>query len=398
MTDTPPDELAAVARELRAGLVPLLHALAGEPPRPVRLTQGAGLDKSLASRLVQAVRTEGELAFLHHVPSPTGLRILLERARGHADDSLLRDVEAGVKRFERLLDRLPGGRQALDARIGDSSAAVRARREQVARQASFKAQSFLFGHFCETLTTALFVLPSATPGRVDAIELHRRIGLQRLSAGQAVPLLSVAAGVPAGDLPRMVPLHADSASAEPADYLLAPVSSRPLPALDLVRDGATTTFVLPGGTTALPQRLSTAWRVLGAESARPEAPWVTLRNYMLHTPCRTLVRDLWLAEDLWPDAWPLVDFYLPGASGTAPAATEPGRPNLRSVNLSTRIEQRPPSPQGFGLEDVEDQGAAVVLALERAGAADRRWRGWRCRMTYPVPLIEMTLALRFAGR
>ena len=79
-----------------------------------------------------------------------------------------------------LLDRLPGGRQALDARMGESSSAIREKREQMARQASFKAQSFLFGHYCETLTTALFVLPSAQPGRVDVIEVHRRIGLQQL--------------------------------------------------------------------------------------------------------------------------------------------------------------------------------------------------------------------------
>jgi hypothetical protein len=99
-----------------------------------------------------------------------------------------------VRRFETLLDRLPGGRQALDARMGESSSAIREKREQMARQASFKAQSFLFGHYCETLTTALFVLPSAQPGRVDVIEVHRRIGLQRLTPTMAVPLLSVHAG------------------------------------------------------------------------------------------------------------------------------------------------------------------------------------------------------------
>ena len=65
MTDPqPPDhdpaELQCVARELRGGLQPLLQALAGEPARPVRLTQGIGLDKSLASRLVKAVRSDGE--------------------------------------------------------------------------------------------------------------------------------------------------------------------------------------------------------------------------------------------------------------------------------------------------------------------------------------------------
>ena len=41
-----------IATELRACLTPLIHELAGEPPRPMRLTQEPGLDKSLTSRLL----------------------------------------------------------------------------------------------------------------------------------------------------------------------------------------------------------------------------------------------------------------------------------------------------------------------------------------------------------
>jgi hypothetical protein len=121
--------IARIAAELRACLTPLVIELAGDPPRPMRLTQGPGLDKSLASRLVQAVRTGGDLEFLHQVPSPNGLRILVQHAQGLADTSLLRDLEAAVKRFESLLDTLPGGRQTLDAQMGEASSTIRARRE-----------------------------------------------------------------------------------------------------------------------------------------------------------------------------------------------------------------------------------------------------------------------------
>jgi len=393
------EAVGALARELRAGLAPLLAALAGDPPRPVRLTQGIGLDKSLASRLVQAVRSDGDPAFLHRVPSPTGLRILLERARGHADASLLRDVEAGVRRFEALLDRLPGGRQALDAQIGESSSAVRVKREQIARQASFKAVSFLFGHYCETLTTALFLHPSATAGRVDAIEVHRRIGLQCLHSGMALPLLSVHAEAGAGTLaPAVVPLGAERPSESPADYLLAEASSAALPPLEIVREGASATFVLPAGAVRPPARLTTALRVLRAEALDPPAAWLTVRNYMLHLPCRTLVRDLFIAPGLWPDAWPLVGFYLPGPSGAPALAVEPGQPHLRRLNLSAKVEQLPAGGRGFEIDDVPDQRAAVEGALARAGRSAEGWRGWRCRMAYPVPLVEMQLALRFSGR
>jgi hypothetical protein len=392
VSSPPPTEaLAAVAHELRAGLRPLLQTLAGSPPRPVRLTQGIGLDKSLASRLVQSVRAEGDEAFLHAVPSPTGLRMLIERARGHADASLLSDVEAAVRRFEALLDRLPGGRQALDARIGETSSPVREKREQIARQASFKAVSFLFGHYCQTLTTALFLLPSATRGKVDAIEVHRRIGLQRLSSAAALPLLSVGTGTRSG--PLMVPLGSDMPLDDPTAFLL-PGSA---PDLDVVHEGSTTTFVLRPGA-SLPERLSTGWRVLRVEDLTPAQAWLTVRNYMLHLPCQLLVRDIYLAPGLWPDARPLVGFCIPGPSGTPAVEIEPGQPHLRRLNLTARIEQLPDGPAGLEMREVTDQRATLEAALARAEAGGIAWRGWRCRMAYPVPLVEMQLALRFGAR
>src|SRR5204862_3915668 len=131
---------------LRDALSPLLDALAGNPPRPVRLMRSVGLDKSLASRLVQAARAESDSQFLHLLPSPTGLRILAERARGQVEAaSALPAFERAVDAFAALLDALPGGRQALDARLGEGHLSIRERREQMARQASFKAVSFLFG-------------------------------------------------------------------------------------------------------------------------------------------------------------------------------------------------------------------------------------------------------------
>lgn len=395
------ERIAAVAAELRASLAPLVAQLAGTPPRPFRLTQGLGLDKSIASRLVQAVRADSDLDLLHHVPSPTGLRMLLERATGQAPAALLRTTAQAVRRFEELLDTLPGGRQALDAQMGEASGAIRERREQMARQASFKAQSFLFGHFCETLTTAMILLPSATAGRVDVIEVHRRIGLQRLVPSMPLPLLSVQAGADArGPAPAMVPLAPGAAATDDVDaYLVAPVPGLPPPELTVVHDGPMTTFVLPAGpSVAMPTRLTTAWRVLRALPLEPELPWLTLRNYMLHSPCRTLVRDLYLSAGLWPDAMPQVGFFLPGPSGTPLVTIEPGRPHLRRLNLSARIEQLPPGGAGLELEGVSDQAQALQAALAIAGVEPDGLRGWRCRMAYPLPLVEMQLALRYAGR
>jgi len=406
--------IAQVASELQGVLVPLLEQLAGSPPRPMRLTRehpGLGLDKSLASRLVQAAKAESDMQFLHLLPSPTGIRMLLERARGLTDRALLARADEAVERFQSLLDALPGGRQALDAHMGESSASIREKREHIARQASFKAVSFLFGHYCETLATALFVFPSRTPGFIDVVEIHRRIGLRRLTPSAQLPLLSVHPGrepqedegsldatVAEPDGPAMADVAGHAGAHDPADFLIAESSSSPLPPVQVEHDGALATFLLAAGMVDMtPLRLTTAFRVLRAEPVAQQAPYRVLRNYMLHTPCRTLVRDVWLADGLWPDAFPQVGYYLPSPSGTPAVDLDPAQPHYRRVNLTTRIEQRPHGAEGFALPGISDQRATLERVIARAGQDPRAFRGWRCEMAYPVPLIEMKLAFRFAG-
>ena len=396
--DAGPDPIDAVTLALRRCVLPVIGALAGDPPRPSRLVRLAGLDKSMASRLAQAARAGSDAEFLHRLPSPAGLRMLLERARaaGVAEPALA-DAAAAVERFQRLIDTLPGGRQALDARIGTHSDSVRQRRENMARQAVFKAQSFLFGHYCDTLTTSLFVLPSATPGRLDVLEVHRRLGLHPVRPGSAVPVLSVmTAGAPADPAaPRLVTLAGDAPGERMADYLLADFSSQPPPPLRLERDGELTLFILDGeDRPGPPLRLSTALRVLRAAPDLPTGPFLSLRDYMLHLPCARLVRQVFLAPGLWPQVRPRLRFLLPNPPGAPAAAPTPGQARHRDLPLSASW-QPAAEPDPLALDGVPDQADALRHALQRAGAPLAGWRGWHCDMAYPQPLVDMQIGFEW---
>ena len=402
--DTAPvPAVADVAARLRAALMPLLSAVGGQPIRPVHLTRGIGLDKSLSSRLTQASRAETDAQFLHLLPSPTGLRILIERSR--AVDAALPwqpALAAAVDDFARLLDTLPGGRQTLDARLGTDLAAIRDRREQMARQASFKAVSFLFGHACDTLSTTLFLFPSADSRFVDAVEVHRRIGLRRIAPGTAVPLLSVLAPSLEGSVSTTVtPVAGRTLTAEgvnPHDYLIAEASSRPLPDLDIEMDGPNQVFLLGASVPEpLPDRLTTAFRMRQVEPAQPEQAYRLVRNYMLHTPCQRLVREVFVAEGLWPNALPQWGSYLPGPTGGPMVAPPPDQPHFRRLNLHMPLEQLPLGPTHCPLTGVNDHAQALDIVLRRAGLSSTHFRGWRCQIAYPVPLVEMQLGFRFVA-
>lgn len=401
----PPE--ATVAAALREALGPLLDTLAGQPPRPVRLMRRIGLDKSLASRLVQAAKADSDSQFLHLLPSPTGLRILLERSRQVPEAAeRLPAFERAVDAFAALLDALPGGRQALDARLGEGLSSIRERREHMARQASFKAVSFLFGHYCETLSTAMFLFPSADGARVDAVEIHRRLGLRRITPGTPLPLLSLhakpdASGVPPDPLAVRPVDGGPPGASNPEDahrYFIAEGSSLPLPLLEVEREGSNCTFLLgPQLADPLPSRLTTAMRYSGIEPVRPEQPSTVVRNYMLHTPCQRLVREIYLAEGLWPDALPQIGFYLPGPTGAVLTPPAPGVPHYRRLNLSAPIEQLAPGQAISPLAGIGDHATVLGAVLRRAGLGHLAWRGWRCQTPYPVPLVEMQLGFRFAG-
>jgi len=384
MLDHPPDA-PAVVQQLRSALGPLLDVHAGRPARGVRLTRELGLDKSLASRLVRACACSADGEFVHHLPSPTGLRKLLDAARGRGSD--IAAAASAVDSYQQLLDRLPGSRQTLEAQLGSGSRLVRERLDHASRQVVFKAQSYLFGHGCDTIASSLFLWPSADGPWVDALEVHRRLGLWRVQPGVAVPLLSVMPAMaqsPGGA--SMAPLRGHGA---PADYLIGPGAE-----LQVIQDGPVTTLVLPPELDPLPAELNTAYRVRQAAALARPAGWQRLRNYMLHTPCKRVWRELYLAEGLWPGARAETLFQLPAPSGAPVPDATPDRPHHRRLALQAPVVDIASGPLTGGPEGLPEHAAALQHALSLAGLADRAWRGWRSELAYPLPLVEMQWLLQ----
>jgi len=393
-------QIEATGADLRRTIAPVLEAVAGPRPRPTRLARAIGLDKSLASRLVRAASSTSDLDLMHLVPSPGGLRILADLAARYADPTSIENLRASTERFEELLDKMPGGRASIDAQISESSDVALLRREHIAKQASFKAMSFLLGHFCDVVTTTLFLVPSRNGRRVDGIEIQRRIGLRRMRPSTPLVLMSLW-----GDPEDAVDENAiaietlEGGRGNPAAFLLPEFSSQPLPRLDVMHEREMTALVLAGDPSLhTPSQLTSVLRIRNGWPITPESPVQSLRGYVLHTPCRQVVRDVYIAESLYPDATPRVSFMLPGPRPSMRPQREDGRRHYSEVDLARSIEQRPPGPQAYNIPGVVNHSAVVRYVLERAGHSSTAFRGWRLAMTYPVSLIEMIWALSIPPR
>jgi hypothetical protein len=261
--------------------------------------------------------------------------------------------------------------------------------------------SFLLGHFCDMVTTSLFLVPSGDGRRIDGIEVHRRIGLRRLRPSTSLALLSFS--VPPEEIPAGEAIWFDTVDGRPIDdpasaFLMREFSSQPLPELQLVQDNNVLTLVLPGNAAnRTPSQITSTFRIRNAWSLEPEGTMQSLRGYVLHVPCAQLVRDVFVAESLFPEASARVSFVLPGPRVATRPPREDGARHFTEVDLTSTIEQLPPGAQAFQVPGIGDQGAAIRHALDRAGHSQTRFRGWRCSITYPVPLIEMMWWLQHPG-
>jgi hypothetical protein len=134
-------------------------------------------------------------------------------------------------------------------------------------------------------------------------------------------------------------------------------------------------------------------RIRNAWPLEPESRAQSLRGYVLHTPCRQIVRDVYVAESLYPDATPQVSFVLPGPRPSMRTPREDGSRHYSEVDLARSVERRPSGPQSYDIPGVVNHSAVVRHVLDRTGHSLTRFRGWRLAMTYPVSLVEMVWSL-----
>jgi hypothetical protein len=390
------ERVRSVADDLRGHLNPIVREVAGSRPRPSRLVSELDIDKSLASRLTRALRAEDPLEFMHLLPSPTGLGIFLTAARSAGiRRDVCRAAEDSVDAFRFLLEALPGGRATLDAAISASSGEARAHTERNAKQAVYKAMSYLVGIRCESIATTFAIQPAADGRMVDALDMHQRIGIRRLRPTAPLGVSSIRLHPPSNGktpLPFMETLDGDPVS-EVQSYFLPEFSSPDLPEFHMFTEGSVLTTALPESDPPLesPLDLTSATVIRNVlERYRTKEIHDEWRGYLLHLPCKTLVRDVYIHEDLYPGMVPEITLHIPSPKG-AETVRHPGlHGRLNTLDLATPVESLGLGMNGIAIRGIRRYPELVHTVFERAGWDRTKFRGYRTRVTYPVPMILMT--------
>lgn len=386
------ERITGVGRDLARAFGGVLEAIPGSPHRPQWLARTLGVNTVLTSRILKMARQEDPLAVAYLIPGPEPLRRVLRAAeRKKVDAGLIRDARAAVDRFEELIDAEAGDRSALDAIISGWLPEAREKVELLAKQSVFRGMGQLLGAACDVTHLAAFIHPSGSAGRDalrgDTVWLEVRRGLRRLRP----------------NLPVKFDMHSSarmlSVSGRPADgpegLLLEEFCSSPRPALRVEHLPGKMRCTLAGDDVGVRSAVDLAYATLlpdGREVWRGagEAPRRTTLSVGIAIPTRLVIVDVVVHEGIFPAQQPMLYLYQTLADGVA----DPDDPRRAGDRLDVMESVQPLGRDIATFRAAETPRYAEML---RRICAERGWdgrefRGYRCRIEYPIYSTQVLLA------
>jgi hypothetical protein len=308
---------------------------------------------------------------------------------------LCRRAAESIRRFERLIDEFSGGRTALDAALAGLDEDVHRRNIRGATQSIHKAMASLLGFQAETHLATIIMHPSADGRAVDQIYLLGKYGIRRLRASSPITVFGRRGEPPDGRSAanqRILTLDGRTDPENGNAYLLTEFCTQPVPPLSLFRTEHAYLYTLSESVPPVNTPVSLVAGMMvrgGGLRYATEATRHQWESQVPRMPSKVLLNDVFVHEDLYPGIDPVVTSTLHSI------AAGPRRPDAPAFHLDN-VEVTPPiASLGHGLShcatrDVPRYTELLRHTFDAAGWNPARFRGYRCRVQYPVPLVSMT--------
>ncbi len=388
------ERVSAVAAQLRERLAPIVVRIAGEGMRPATLSRSLSIDRTLAARVVRAIRAEDDVTFMKEIPAPGGLRILLDAARTKVGDAACDDAAESVGLFARLIDEFPSGRVALDAAMCGSDDRMLQRTVRSASQTVHRSMAAVLGYQADAMLTTIVMHPGADGRTTDHMYLLGKYGVRRLRASSPITVFGRRGDVTPDERPgyRVETLDGRVEPENGNAYLLTEFCTKPTPPLSLYRTERANLYTISENVPAVNTPVTlVAGQIVRSSSMRyaSEGMGYQWESQVPRMPCRVLVNDVFVHEDL---------IYKPPAVTATlhTIADGPHRPDAPAFRLDN-VDVRPTlAPLGRGLagaasRDIPRYSELLSAAFARAGWDASKFVGYRCRVAYPIPLVSVTV-------
>ncbi len=390
LTDPEIKVVSTASERLGRSLSSLIGAVTEQPCRPSDLARTLGINKDLASRVVNAVTIADPLASAYAMPGPAPLRTLVQSAkRRGAAQPLVEEADSAIDAYERMLSEQVGDKTGLDALIGAWLPEAREEVDVTARQLVYRGTSLLKGLVADVAVVSFLVHRSATdPHRCDTAMIGGWVGLRRLRP--RIPMRFIARLVHAKGQPG--PMF-DAAGDEFYDRFMERFSDQPLPvavrqSVDRREYWLDDRGVGPRSSTRV--FLNEIYRSNHPYS-RPSELKAPLRFFFsgIDVPVKALVLDVLVASDVWVGKDPELRVYETAANGTADP-NDPSRDiDLMAAPATVRVLGR--GIDRFRSALIPNYPEMLQSVIEVHGWRDSEFRGYRCQVEYPLYSSQVTM-------
>lgn len=380
-------QIVAVGDELLTSLRNVLASLPRSAPGPQALARTLGVDKVLASRVLKATRNKDPMSATHSMPGPEPLRRLVKAAakRGASPD-VIAEASRAIDNFEILIRERIGDRSLLDAILSAWVPEARREFELRRKQSAFKAMSQLKGVQTETLLATVILHPSGDGKHIDVVWINGLIGIHRVRPGVGVKLSSRRMAPPHDD-PARRPVSLDGKPIEDIESLeLRDFCTDPMPRLHVQRVGEVVHYTLASDDFGPSSAVDLVFAEANIAELKRYVPRDLDRKAHFFaevvTPARLQQFDVLVHEDLYPGPEPTLRIYDTSFEGVA-NANDPTR-DIDILDLLESIEPLGTGPTRFRSAHVPRYQELVRHVFDRMGYEGSQFRGYRCRIDYPV--------------
>jgi hypothetical protein len=369
------EKAGVVGADLAESLRRLMAAVPGAPHRPTTLARRLGLSRVIVSRILNSLERPTPIEFLYDLPGPESLRAILRAAAEQDVDAPVADAAGrAIDRFDRLIRDDFGTRAALEALLSTRYPRTRERFNASSRHEVFSGMSRLIGVQADVwVTTMLFHPTRNSRDQLDVAAIHGALALRYLRPGASAYFR----------------FGTGTAVAEPSELQSFDLRQYYRNAAGVLRDdvsGDEKVHILvehPVGRQSLIDVMVADYR----RSAMPRFSAPVPRNkrgatVLPDVPVKMLAFDVLLHHDVFPGAQPELVVY--NACLRGPAGVNDPRRDLDRMPVQLQLESLGSGVASFHSDDIPNYVAMLTELCRRLEWDPASFRGWRCRVQYPV--------------
>lgn len=387
------DGVRHYAARVTAALQQVVSRLPPSTKSPNDMARRLKVHRTLASRLLGALRMSDPLAVVANIPGRQGLGSILDAAESLVGTDPVREARDALDAFESLVEHGLGGREVLDVALGAWLPEMREKQELSCKQLVFRGLCGLAGASADVTVGAGIRFRSADGEHADLAMLFGLIGLRRLSPGRSIPIgsLGMIPGVrtPSGAYIEHLP------GRDPAiPPLFEEFCTAPLPPIHEVRLGNYRQFLLPGEEIGNRSKVNIFTALVVRNIGpfyRPDdtPPRRAGGTHVVDVPTKLMLMDLFVDEDQVPLRNLQVLTHRTGQRG----AVDPNDPlrEIDRVDSAESVQVLGRGPDRFGALEVAGYSDMIRQLCEQLGIRVERLVGHRSRVQYPLPHVQYSM-------